>query len=222
MCEVCTASLPDQVPDQNVLPPLNPGDVIAFSGNGLDAKIIQWFTWSPYSHTAIVLGQDQQRPGDILIAESTTYTTLPDFRQQSCQAGMQIHWLSAWLEIYQAAGQAWWFPLKDPLTQDKTSKLQSWLWSLYDSQVPFSCPKSVGAWFARSKYRATEPKSSRTIPQDSSANYASGLFCSELVTEALRVTGVVHSQLNPACHTPKDVAQFDCFHEPRLIESGSL
>lgn len=48
---------------------ISPGDVIAFWDNGLDAKIIQWFTRSPYIHVAIVLENKYLNPQcqDILI-----------------------------------------------------------------------------------------------------------------------------------------------------------
>lgn len=205
-------------PTQPTQPQFNPGDVIAFSGNGFDAKIIQWFTLSPYSHTAIVLGNgaQYQRPEDILIAESTTYTNLSNFQNQSCQQGVQIHWLSTWLESYQAAGQAWCFPLKTLLEPDKMTQMQAWLWNLHHSRVPFSCPKSVGAWFARSKFMSKQRRA-KLDQRAKASRYSSGFFCSELVIEALRVAGVVHPQINPASHTPKDVAQLDCFNAPQLI-----
>ena len=91
-----------------ILSHISPGDVIAFSGNGLDAKIIRWFTRSPYSHVAIVLETEclNKQCQDILIAESTAYTVLPDFKEQKRLKGVQVHWLSNWLDIYKTCGQA--------------------------------------------------------------------------------------------------------------------
>ena len=191
---------------------ISPGDVIAFSGNGLDSQIIRWFTRSPYSHVVIVLDTKypNQQCEDILIAESTTYTTVPDFQKQKCLRGVQVHWLSHWLAAYKACGRAWWFPLQQKLSHDRIAQMQSWLWHLYGNQIPFACRKSVGAWLATNKYLKAEAK------EQSSPNSA-GLFCSELVTAALQVAGIIDSKLNPAAQTPKDLMNLECFQEPTLI-----
>jgi hypothetical protein len=44
------------------------------------------------------------------------------------------------------------------------------------------------------------------------------LFCSELVTCALQLAGVVDETLNPSAQTPADVMEFSCFQEPVLIQ----
>ena len=191
-----------------------PGDVIAFSGNGLDAKIIQWFTLSPYSHVGIVLDTKYANPNqDILIAESTTYTSVPNFNQQTCIKGVQVHWLIPWLQAYQTCGQAWLFPLQEKPSQDKTAQMQAWLWQLYRNRVPFSCPKSVAAWFSRNQYLDTNKKSNRSQESE-------GLFCSELVTEALQIAGTIDPELNPATQTPKNVIEKGCFQSPKLLLSS--
>ncbi len=189
-----------------------PGDVIAFSGNGLDSRIIRWFTRSPYSHVVIVLDTESQNQQyeDILIAESTTYTIVPDFKQQKCLKGVQVHWLSHWLEQYKTYGRAWWFPLQHKLSPNKVTQMQSWLWDLYHSHTPFSCPKSVGAWLAKNKYFDVETKKQFS-------KKSAGLFCSELVSEALQIAGIIDSNLNPATQTPKDLMNLECFQEPTLI-----
>lgn len=191
---------------------ISPGDVIAFSGNGLDSQIIRWFTRSPYSHVVIVLDTEypNKQGEDVLIAESTTYTTVPDFKQQKCFKGVQVHWLSHWLDSYKSCGRAWWFPLQQKLSQEKMTQMQSWLWHLYESQTPFACRKSVSAWLTQNKYFKTEPLEKH--PKTSV-----GLFCSELVTEALQIGGIIDAKLNPATHTPKDLMNLDCFQEPMLI-----
>jgi len=195
-----------------ILSHISPGDVIAFSGNGLDAKIIQWFTRSPYSHVAIVLETEylNQQCQDILIAESTSYTALLDFKGQKRLMGVQVHWLSHWLDAYKACGRAWWFPLKSKLSYDRISEMQSWLWELYDSHTPFAVGKSIVSWLARNKYSNVETnlKSSNTSPS---------FFCSEFVTKALQVAGIIDPKLNPATQTPKDLMNIECFQEPTLI-----
>lgn len=191
---------------------INPGDVIAFSGNGLDGKIIRWFTGSPYSHVAIVLETEyQNKQGeDVLIAESTTYTTLPDFKGQKPLKGFQVHFLSHWLDSYKTCGQAWCFPLQQKLSYDRIAQMQSWLWHLDRNHTPFAVRKSVGAWLAQNKYFDTQTniKLSQT---------SASFFCSELVTKALQVAGIIDLKLNPATQTPGDLMSIPCFQEPTLI-----
>ena len=193
-----------------------PGDVIAFAGKGLDAKIIQWFTLSPYSHVGIVLDTNSAETlqEDILIAESTTYTTVPNFNQQECVEGVQVHWLSHWIDVYKDCGRAWLFPLQEKPSPDRIAQMQAWLWHLYRSQTPFSCRKSVTAWFPQNQY-INEEKKKKLPPKESV-----GLFCSELVTEALQIAGIIDPALNSATQTPKDVMNLGCFGTPKLILSG--
>ena len=41
----------------------------------------------------------------------------------------------------------------------------------------------------------------------------SNLFCSELVTKALQIAGIVDEHITPAEQTPADVVKFSCFGE---------
>ncbi len=195
-----------------IFPHISPGDVIAFSGNGLDAKIIRSFTRSPYSHVAIVLETEclNKQCQDILIAESTAYTVLPDFKEQKRLKGVQVHWLSHWLDIYKTCGQAWWFPLNKKLSYDRIAQMQSWLWRLNNTRTPYAFCKSIGSWLAQNKYFNAETKGK-------SPNASAGFFCSELVAEALQIAGTIDPKLNPAAHTPKDLMNIECFKEPMLI-----
>ena len=195
-----------------IFPNIKPGDVIAFSGNGLDAKIIQWFTGSPYSHTVIVLETERlnQQNRDILIAESTTYTTLRDFQSQQCSRGFQIHWLSHWIDSYRSCGEVWWVPLRQTLSSDRASQMQSWLWQLNNRSVPFAFLKSMQSGLAKNKFFHPEIDLS-------SSNMAKSLFCSELVVRALQIAGVLDTRLNPAVQTPGDLMSFSCFQQRMSI-----
>jgi hypothetical protein len=46
----------------------------------------------------------------------------------------------------------------------------------------------------------------------------SSLFCSELVTKALQVAGVVSETINPSNQTPADVTKFECFANEVLVK----
>ncbi|NEP27947.1 hypothetical protein, partial [Moorena sp. SIO3I6] len=114
---------PRPSPPQNLIEslyPFKPGDLITFSGLKIDAALIRYFTGSDYSHTAIVLDSDLEANGNakVAIAESTSYTSLPDFRNQKCKPGVQIHYLENWLNAYRNYGQAWWVPLAKPLSSE--------------------------------------------------------------------------------------------------------
>ena len=200
---------------QTILSHVSPGDVIAFSGQGIDSKIVRWCTRSPYSHVIVVLDtkkSNKQSNDHILIAESTTYTSVPNFNQQKCIKGVQVHWLSQWLDAYKACGKAWWFPLKQKLSPDSITTMQTWLWHHYHRQTPFACHKSVVAGLTRHKYFNPEK-------QKELVNSSSGFFCSELVTKALQKANIIDCKINPAAQTPKNLMNLDCFQEPKLILS---
>ncbi|NEO19600.1 MULTISPECIES: hypothetical protein [unclassified Moorena] len=199
-------------PTQNLIEPLypfKPGDLITFSGLKIDAALIRYFTGSDYSHTAIVLDSDLEANGNgkVAIAESTSYTSLPDFRNQKCKPGVQIHYLENWLNAYRNYGQAWWVPLAKPLSSEGIDKMQNWLWNLHERQVRYSCWKSIGAWLKVNRYLV--PSDSQNIQR---------IFCSELVTQALQIAGSIDESVLACQQTPKEAVTFGCFEAPVLLE----
>jgi hypothetical protein len=52
---------------------------------------------------------------------------------------------------------------------------------------------------------------------DIKPNYST-LFCSELVTRALQLAGVVDSRVDPASQTLANVVSFSCFEKPVQIK----
>jgi len=186
-----------------------PGDLIVFSGLKIDATLVRWFTGSSYSHATIVL--DTNLKGDtkqkIAIAESTSYTSLPDFQNRKCKPGVQIHYLETWLNAYRSYGKAWWVPLSKPLSYEGIENMQKWLWNLHDRQVRYSCWKSIGAWLKINRYLI-----------DSDCQNIQQIFCSELVTQALQVAGVVDRSIIPCEQTPQETVDFNCFDAPVLLE----
>ncbi len=47
------------------------------------------------------------------------------------------------------------------------------------------------------------------------------LFCSELVTRALQIAGVIDDLINAAEQVPADIVKFPCFKPPILIQRAT-
>ncbi len=176
------------------------GDVIAFSGNGRVSKIIKWKTKSPYSHVGIVLDTNMQGMGKaVLMMESTALCHIPDVLSGKIMNGVQMHFLSRRLETYD--GSAWWLPLKELLPPYAVFNLQSWLREKRLEHVPYDKMQVLGAGMDFFDW----------IPGLANEKDFSSLFCSELVTKALQIAGVVNDNINPSEQTPADVVAMGCF-----------
>ncbi|MDY6783614.1 MAG: hypothetical protein SW833_13910 [Cyanobacteriota bacterium] len=189
--------------------PFKRGDLIVFSGNKLDAVLVKWLTKSNYSHLAIVLDvyPEMNEDDKAIIIESTTYTSLPDFKNRKCQPGVQIHNLENWLSAYQSCGKAWCIPLKEPLSSEATGRMQKWLWNLYEHQVSYSCGKAIGSWLKINQYFVHSERQS-----------INRMFCSELVTQALQIAGAIDKSILACQQTPHEVSVLPCFDSPVLLE----
>lgn len=177
------------------------GDVIAFSGNGKVSQIIKWKTASPYSHVGIVLDtQTQSGIGKaVLMMESTALCKQPDDLSGKIINGVQIHFLSKKLEVYN--GKAWWLPLKELLPHYAAFNMQLWLRQTRTKRVNYDVIGAIQAGVDLLEW----------IPGIHNEPDFSSLFCSELVTKALQVAGVIADDINPSEQTPADVVKFGCF-----------
>jgi hypothetical protein len=178
------------------------GDVITFSGTDIPSDVVRLATKSRYVHVAIAHSIDPQAPPEqaILIAESHIDFSLPSVGTGKRTMGVQLQWL--FNRLTHNPGKAWWTPLKTPLTDAQISKMQVWLQTIESQGVPYDFMQAIGVGIAPLKNQ----------PDDSA------LFCSELVTCALQLAGVVDETLNPSAQTPADVMQFPCFQSPVLIQ----
>jgi hypothetical protein len=186
-----------------------PGDLITFSGLKIDAAVVRLFTRSDYSHTAIVLDTHLEGNANpnVAIAESTSYTSLPDYKNRKRKPGVQVHYLDNWLNAYRNYGRAWWIPLAKPLSPEGILKMQNWLWNLHDRQVPYSCSKSIGAWLKINRYLTRyDNQNVQTV------------FCSELATLALQIAGAIDSSVLACEQTPQLLSTLECFEAPVLLE----
>ena len=184
------------------------GDVIAFSGNKGAAHFIKWASNSQYNHVALVLETDLGGGfgKSVLVIESTPVLEPRDAEGRKAIKGVQINWLSRDLDLYN--GKVWWVPLKQPLAPDKLVEMQSWLRQTYNERKPFDTVQALGSGFD------LLDRLGLVNPPD-----LSRLFCSELVTKALQIAGVVDPSLDPSEQTPGDVVKFPCFvQNPILIK----
>lgn len=143
----------------------------------------------------------------VLIIESNIEVKQRDANNQDVIKGVQIHWLSKRLEMYD--GDVWWVPLQHKLPQKGLLKMQAWLRETHNQKVPYDFVQVCGASLDLFDAFGFENK------QDFSS-----LFCSELVTKALQEAGVISDEVNPSEQTPQDVVTFDCFKEPVLLKKS--
>lgn len=184
------------------------GDVIAFSGNVGFSNVIKWATKSPYSHVGIVvkaaLGSGL---GDsILIIESTLETNVLDAQKKQAIKGIQMHWLSKRIELYN--GSVYWLGLKNPLDPEKQAKMEAWLRETHNKKVRYDYLQIYNAaidWFDELGL-SNQPEFST-------------LFCSELVAKALQIAGAIDPSLNASEKTPGDVVNFPCFKDPVVLKA---
>jgi hypothetical protein len=176
------------------------GDVLTFSGTDIPSGVVKLATQSPYVHVAIAHTVDPDAPPtqSILIAESHIDISLPSVGTGKRILGVQFQWLAHRLAHH--PGQVWWVPLKTPLTPLQIAEMQVWLQTIESQQIPYDFIQAIAAGVTRRN----------------TADYSS-LFCSELVTRALQIAGVVNETINPSQQVPADVMQFPCFQSPQLI-----
>lgn len=181
------------------------GDVIAFSGTTGFSDFIKLATRSPYSHVGIVLKADFGGGfgESILMVESTTETSIRDYNKKEAIKGVQIHWLSKRIEMYQ--GSVWWVPLQKPLEIEGQHEMEAWLRQTYNHRVPYDFVQIYGAGIDIFDRYGLE-----NDPDFST------LFCSELVAKALQVGGAVDEKVNPSELTPRDIVYLPCLQQPPI------
>lgn len=173
-------------------------DVIAFSGKGRMSEIIKWKTKSEISHVGIVYKVFPQAGNGsrVMLIESTTLGNLPDIKTGELRKGVQLQFLSQRLASYD--GEAWLYPLRTIVSDANLARTQDWLTSAHTQKIEYDSFQAIGAgldFFDR--LLGIENKED-----------LSSLFCSELVTKAFQIAGLVDKSVNPSEMTPKDVCDF--------------
>ncbi len=183
------------------------GDVIAFDGHVGFSALIKLFTKSPYLHVGMVLRDESALFGEtLLLIKSTTNIKLSDADGKQAIKGVQQHFLSQRLAMFD--GSAYWVRLKAPIHQAKLNKMLSWLRSTYAEKVPYGYARACGVALAKIE----DACGMEIQPNDST------LFCSELVTKALQLAGIVNGSIDPTSQTPANVVNFNFFENPVLIK----
>lgn len=176
------------------------GDVIAFGGKGRVSNLIKWATRSDYSHVGMVVRADIGNGfGDsVFIIESSSMVLTPDVVHKQIMKGVQMHFLSK--RLYGYNGNAWYLPLREEIEPSALEKMTAWLRKKHNVKTSYDYAQAIGAGIDIFDQLGLENE------PDFSA-----LFCSELVTLALQVAGVVHQDVNPSEITPVDVVRMACF-----------
>lgn len=206
MTDSCLAQLGNSYID--LCTKVKPGDILAFATCDVPANVVKWATKSRYVHVAIVLSvtTNNEHPDPVLIAESHINLSLPSEGTGKKQLGVQFQRLSQ--RIVACDGSVWWAALKKPLTEDGLGKMRNWLRDVETRAVPYDFPQAVKAGL-----EVLEDVGLGSQPD------FKALFCSELVTRALQISGCVNEAINPSEQTPGDVMGFDCLQAPVLLKT---
>jgi hypothetical protein len=180
------------------------GDVIVFSGNYCISRLDKWTTRSPYSHVAMVIAADLGGGfgESVLIIEAAAPQTQRDPKGRKVINGVQIHWLSKRLDMYD--GKAWWLPLKNPIPQPNLVTMQAWLRHTYNQRRPFDIVQAASSGSHFLQHLGLGQR-----------DY-SALYCAELIAAALQKADVIDPAINPSRQTPKDVVNLPCFQHPPI------
>lgn len=179
------------------------GDVFAFDGKTPFSNLIKMRTASPYSHVAVCIGFHQIIPGQppsLLMAESTMSVDKKDDISGEVIKGVQIHKVSSRLAL--SKSRVWWVPLKQTLSEEQEATMLQWIFKKHSNKTPYDTVQAVGCaidwWDALGM--ENEPDFDK-------------LFCSELVSRAYQVAGVIEF-CNASEMSPGDVVNFDVLRWP--------
>jgi hypothetical protein len=174
-----------------ILPPLQPGDVLAFWGEGWMSRLISWGTlpqygWRPApSHVALVIHAPDRGP---VIFESTTLRASPCLVHERPVRGCQFHTVS---QILREPGRARVLRLAPDWTLTPEESLK--LWASADLKVRAGIDYDVLGAVRSGRLFAFR----RLFP----AAALETLFCSELVASHLQLVDRFPLE-NPSRHSP--------------------
>lgn len=190
------------------------GDLIAFSGKGWQSGLIKNATSSKYSHVgaAVWITPSLTMEPRLFIAESTTLNTAPDVMGEY-RKGVQIVAMAQRLEGYD--GEAWWFPLKNPLTEDEKIAFLDWIWKAYSSKTKYDTAQAIAAGLDPEQAKGwlkwiLAPLGKLTSNREDLKR----LFCSEMYAKSMQVVNRVPPSINPSEMTPEDVVDFPIYLVP--------
>lgn len=181
-------------------PLMQAGDVIAFGGKGHFSEIIKMATFSPVSHVGTILktkvvGSDDER----YFNEIVESTSLNGFN------GVNTSRFSDRLDNYE--GEIWWLPLSRS-TRDRMDdgKFYDYLFNLAKERVPYDMGQAV-----KSALDMMDGLSKSLGVGTYNQEDFSKMFCSELVSSGLEVSGAVDA-INCSEVTPIDLCRWNIYH----------
>lgn len=184
------------------LPPVKPGDIVAFRGRSPLSRLIELYSY--YSHVGVVLSANPPQ-----LIESTTDISLPDDRRKELIKGVQIHDLATRVTNYD--GGAWLCALKTPLADEAIQAMRTFLENQYAGRVGYDYLDVMGLGVELvTKFNLhNQPDFSK-------------VFCSELATMALQHAGLINQEFEPLKQTPEMVTRFDCLEAPVCLKTEFL
>lgn len=197
--------------DRTSLSTVRPGDMLGFSGRDLAAGVINLATWGvPYlplvpaslaglSHVGLAVA-DPDRPGAVLLYESTCLLRRPCVRLGRRVCGVQAQFLR--VRVRQYCGAVWHYPLAQPLTERESADLRQFADRMLGVSYDWS-----GAFAAR---HLPLGRLRRLLlaagGRDRREQALHSLFCSEFVAAALDGLGRF-TTLSPQSWSPNALAR---------------
>ena len=187
----------------SVTPLLKTGDVVAFEGYSFVSEIIKLTTKSQFSHVGIIVVKDNE----IFIYESTCKPITPDVLFKKWYKG--VHCFNFLQRILTYPGRISVFPLKNKLAIENEKKLIEYLDNNHRNNINFNVNGMQFLGLKRIGLPVTIKEETMEL-----------LFCSQMVTAALKQGKVLNNEINSTLQTPYDVINFPCFSDSFVIKNS--
>jgi uncharacterized protein YbaR (Trm112 family) len=182
--------------EDHALDKFQTGDCILYSGSELISGVLKRFMHSPYSHCGIIL--KMKDPLDPNATEESVFIAEADwddgdhFGDESIY-GIVINLMKDRMKDY-AGDVIWHCPLKNALQPDQQKKVIDFVLKCKKEKAKYDISQGVKMMM---NFKTRED--------------AKSVFCSELVSFALKEAGVVPATLNCSLQNPFMVSKFDCY-----------
>ena len=193
--------IPDEETYKQYRPRMQPGDVIAFGGEGLYSWLIKWKTGSEVSHVGIVM-QTCFYDGGILSTKDSILHICESTTLYKGNPGVSVNTLSERVRMYK--GEIWWLPLNH-WSRERFNSLAMSQFLRGEEHKPYDMEQAIKSAI---DYFEDVPVYSNLVKNNEDDG---AWFCSELVTKALKVGGVLDMGINSAEQTPQDVVEFGIY-----------
>lgn len=188
------------------------GDVIAFSGSGLLSRIIEFFTFSKYSHVGMAVWiQDKfKKTYHLYIAESSISSTATDISGEK-REGMQIVPFKERMELTNS--KVWHVKLLNPLSRKEQSKMKKFLLDCHEKKIGYDTDQAISAglhlpnFINNILYKLHLKKK----------NDFTSLFCAEVIGASLFEAGRLPDRIDDSLFRPVDIVELPCYSSPKEI-----